>query len=61
MPLQSQKESCYGMEVDRNGVFPEISLARKALPLQLSTFRSVVGPADLYQGHKAGSDHSQSS
>ena len=41
--------------------FPEISLASQDVPVQLSTVRSVVGPIDLYQGHKAGSDYSQNS
>ena len=38
---------------------PEISLARQDVPVQLPTVRTIVGPVDLYQGHKASGDYSQ--
>ena len=37
----------------------KIPLAREGVPVQLPTIRAVVGPAGLYQYHKASSDCSQ--
>ena len=39
--------------------FPEIFVGK--YQFNCPTVRSVVGPVDLYQGHKAGSDYSQNS
>ena len=53
------KDDYFSIPVTATTGNSEISLARQDVPVQLPTVWTVVGPVDLYQGHKASSDYSQ--